>query len=589
MIVALICGRAKNQPFPGRNTFPLLGRPLMVYPLLAAKNSGEVDGVYLSTDDAGMIRIARHHAVDVIERPQALSLPETPLEKVIEHAYHQITAQKDDPIEALVVLIANAPTITAGLIDQGVQLLREQPGLDAIISVSLHNEYHPQYALQLSPDGLLQPHAKDGADSERDAYFSDSLLFVLRAQSFFAAARETARPNFIVDVHRQKVAALIHEGYGDVDYPWQIPLVEEWLRRRGFTEELTPYDAPAAKSQARPQITPVPVRAPQEAKRRVLITTVPFGEADRFPLDLLESEGIEYVINPIGRRLKEDELVELIPDFGILIAGTEPITERVIASASHLGLIARVGIGLDNVHLPSARMRGIQVTYTPDAPSAAVAELTVGQMISLLRGLSLTDRNMHNGIWHRSMGRRLSQVTVGLIGLGRVGRLVARHLSGGFPGVRILANDLVPDLEFGRDHQVEWMEKEQIYREADLISLHLPLTPITRNLITMREIEMMKKDALVINTSRGNMINERDLAWSLRTGRIAGAAIDVFEREPYAGELGTLENCLLTSHMGSMSQDCRARMEIEAAQEAMRFLRGEPLKGVVPENEYEIH
>jgi D-3-phosphoglycerate dehydrogenase len=558
----------------------------MVYPLLAAKNSGEVDRVYLSTDDAGMIRVARHHAVDVIERPQELSLPEMPLEKVIEHAYHQITAQKDDPVEALVVLIANAPTITAGLIDQGVQTLREQPGLDAVISVSMHNEYHPQYALRLTPDGLLQTHAGDEVESLEDAYFPDSLLFVLRPQTFFGAGHDTVRPNFIVNVRRQKVAALIHEGYGDVDYPWQIPLVEEWLRRRGFTEEYTPYDAAVIRPEVRLQIPPAPARDAQDVSRRVLITTVPFGEADHAPLGLLESEGIEYVINPIGRRLKEEELLELIPEFGIVIAGTEPITDRVIASASRLGLIARVGIGLDNVHLPSARARGIQVTYTPDAPSAAVAELTVGQMISLLRGLSFTDRNMHNGIWHRTMGRRLSQVTVGLIGVGRVGRLVARHLSAGFPGVRILANDLVPDLKFGRAHQIEWMEKEQIYREADIISLHLPLTPLTRNLISRREIEMMKKDALLINTSRGNMINERDLAGSLRAGRIAGAAIDVFEREPYAGELGILENCLLTSHMGSMSQDCRARMEIEATQDAVRFLRGEPVQGIVPEEEY---
>jgi D-3-phosphoglycerate dehydrogenase len=524
--------------------------------------------------------------VDVIERPKALSFPETSLEEVIDHAYQQIVVHKDDSLEALVVLIANAPTITAGLIDQGVQILREQPDLDAVISVSLHNEYHPQYALQLMPDGLLQSHAKDGTNSVRDSYFPDSLLFVIRPQRVFDAANETSRQNFIVDVRRQKVGALIHEGYGDVDYPWQIPLVEEWLRRRGFTEEHTPYDVPMAKPQVHAQTSPAPVSVSPNAKRRVLITTVPFGEADRAALDLLEADGIEYVINPIGRRLREDELIELIQGFGIVIAGTEPITEKVIASAPHLGLIARVGIGLDNVHLPSARDRGIQVTYTPDAPSAAVAELTIGQMISLLRGLSLADRNMHNGIWHRTMGARLSQVTVGLIGLGRVGRLVARHLSGGFSGVRILANDIAPDLDFGRAHQIEWLEKEQIYREADIISLHLPLTPLTRNLITMREIEMMKKNVLLINTSRGNMINERDLVLSLRAGRIAGAAIDVFEREPYTGELGILENCLLTSHMGSMSQDCRARMEIEATQEAVRFLRGEPLKGIVPESEY---
>jgi D-3-phosphoglycerate dehydrogenase len=165
--------------------------------------------------------------------------------------------------------------------------------------------------------------------------------------------------------------------------------------------------------------------------------------------------------------------------------------------------------------------------------------------------------------------------------------LVARHLSGGFPGLRILANDLLPDEEFGKAMNINWVEKEQIYQEADIISLHLPLTPLTRRLITSHEMNRMKKDVLLINTSRGNMINEHDLAQALRSGRVAGAAIDVFDREPYMGELNTLENCLLTCHMGSMSVDCRSRMEIEATEEVIRFLRSEPLKGVVPESEYQ--
>ena len=560
----------------------------MVYPLLAAQHSEEVDHVYLSTDDANMSRIARHIGVDVIERSPELAADSVTLEDVIEHGYQEMRLQLNQEIEALVVLIANAPTVTAGLIDQGVEMLRARPELDAVMSVSQHNEYHPHHSLQLMQDGLLRSYTGIiDTHSTQDAYFPDSLLFVLRPQSFFRGSRKSARPNFIVNVAAQQVAALVHEGYGDVDYPWQIPMVEEWLRRRGFSDTDTPYSSHTEQEDVVVK-PPVVIKSSQDVKRRVLITTVPFGQADRHPLDLMESDQIEYVINPIGRRLKEDELVELIPDFGILIAGTEPITARVMEAAPNLGLIARVGIGLDNVHLPTARARGIQVTYTPDAPSPAVAELTIGQMLSLLRGLSMADRNMRNGVWHRFMGRRLSEITVGLIGVGRVGKLVARHLSGGFPGIRILANDISIDEEFGKTYNIQWAEKEHIYREADIISLHLPLTPMTRKLITMREIEMMKKDALLVNTSRGNMINEHDLAEALRAGRIAGASIDVFEREPYTGELSTLENCLLTSHMGSMSQDCRSRMEIEATEEAVRFLRKEPLKGIVPQSEYEI-
>ena len=217
-----------------------------------------------------------------------------------------------------------------------------------------------------------------------------------------------------------------------------------------------------------------------------------------------------------------------------------------------------------------------------------MAELAVGLMLALLRDIPGADRVMRDGVWRRTMGRRLANMTVGIIGVGRIGKRVIRHLSGGFPGVGILANDLAPDLGFGARYGVEWADKDAIYRSADIVSLHLPLTAETCALITAREIGLMKPGALLVNTSRGNMINEKDLAAALRAGRIAGAAIDVFEREPYSGELATINRCVLTCHMGSMSEDCRARMELEATEEAIRFLRGEPLLHVVPDSEYAI-
>jgi D-3-phosphoglycerate dehydrogenase len=317
----------------------------------------------------------------------------------------------------------------------------------------------------------------------------------------------------------------------------------------------------------------------------VLVTTVPFGEVDRQPLELLEANHIDYVINPIGRKLTEDELAELASDFSVLIAGTEPITAKVMDRARALRMISRVGIGLDNVDLTAARERGVLVSYTPEAPSAAVADLTIGLMISLLRFIPQADRAMRNGKWKRFLGRRLGDVVVGVIGVGRIGKRVIRHLQGFNP--RILANDLEPDVEFGYEHDVQWVDKETIYREADVITLHVPLTPETNRLITRREINIMKPETVVINTSRGNIIDEADLAEALRAKRIGGAAIDVFAQEPYSGELATLENCLLTSHMGSMSYDSRARMELEATQEAIRFLTNQPLQQSVPEEEYE--
>ena len=319
---------------------------------------------------------------------------------------------------------------------------------------------------------------------------------------------------------------------------------------------------------------------------KVLITTVPFGDKNRLPLDLLEAAGIEYLINPIGRKLKEDELAEMVSDFDVLIAGTELITEKVMSRASRLKLISRVGIGLDSVDLWAAKRRGIQVSYTPDAPAPAVAELAVGLMLSLLRFTHVANAQLHRGEWHRHFGRRISEVTIGIIGMGRIGRRVLMHLSG-FGVPRLLINDTCPDTKLFPELNFEWVDKEDIYRYADVISLHVPLTVDTKNMIRSEHLALMKLDAILINTSRGGIINENDLAETMSIGRLGGAAIDVFENEPYIGPLSNIERCLLTAHMGSMSIDCRTRMEIEATEEAVRFLTNQPLQSVVPQVEYD--
>lgn len=319
---------------------------------------------------------------------------------------------------------------------------------------------------------------------------------------------------------------------------------------------------------------------------RALITTVPFAEHNRLPLDLLESVGADYLINPLGRRLKEDELAELAIGAEVLIAGTEPITAKVMDAAPNLKLISRVGIGLDSVDLQAARERGIAVSYTPEAPAPAVAELTFGLMLTLLRQTHIANLSMHRGEWHRFMGRRIPEVTIGIIGTGRIGSRVLRRLVP-FGTPRILVNDLNPQPNLVPELRLEWVGKDTIYQEADVISLHLPMTKQTRNMIGREQLMRMKPDALLINTSRGGIINEADLFEVLREGHLGGAAIDVFLEEPYAGPLREIDRCVLTCHMGSMSVDCRSRMEIEATEEAVRHLRGLPLECAVPEDEYE--
>jgi D-3-phosphoglycerate dehydrogenase / 2-oxoglutarate reductase len=319
---------------------------------------------------------------------------------------------------------------------------------------------------------------------------------------------------------------------------------------------------------------------------QVLITTIPFGDKDRLPLNLLENADIKYLINPFNKKITEDQLANIVSDFDAIIAGTEPITEKVLKNAPNLKLISRVGIGLDSVDLLSAQKRGIKVSYTPEAPSLAVAELTLGLMINLLRSVHVSNSQMHQGKWHRFFGKRLEEVTVGIIGAGRIGTCVLKRLKG-FGTSKILVNDIVPNHELDGELKLEWTSKEKIYKEADIISLHIPLTHLTKNMITKEHLLTLKPDATIINTSRGGILNEGDLFEVLQSGHLSGAAIDVFEKEPYDGPLKEIERCLLTAHMGSMSDDCRTRMEIEATEEVVRFLTGKALESEVPQDEYD--
>jgi len=320
---------------------------------------------------------------------------------------------------------------------------------------------------------------------------------------------------------------------------------------------------------------------------KTLITTVPFSDNSRLPIELLEQANIDFQINPLNKKLTEDELSEMVTDFDVIIAGTEPITAKVMDSASNLKMISRVGIGLDSVDLLAAKRRGIRVSYTPDAPAPAVAELTVGMMLTLLRSVHVSNSQMHSGEWYRFFGRRLSKVTIGIIGVGRIGKGVLEHLQG-FENPKILVNDISIKDDIGKKFNVEWVTKEEIYKQADIVSLHLPLTGKSKNMIKKDHLLSMKSDAIIINTSRGGIINESDLYEVMQSGHLSGVAIDVFDNEPYDGDLKSIERCLLTAHMGSMSVDCRTQMEIEATEEVVRFLTGKTLNGLVPEEEYAV-
>jgi len=255
MIAALLIGREGSVGFAGKNTHPVLGRPLMLYPMLAAMHSRHVTRCYLSTDSARYKEFARGYGWRIIDRPAALATKEALGEDAFRHGYETIRDEcraAGDPLEQLVLLFCNAPTVTAGLIDRGVELLRARPDADSAVTVSAYNMWSPVRARRETADGLLQPFVPFEAmglgdvvncdrDSQGDAYFADMGLSVVRPQCF-ERMEEGLLPQKWMG---QRIAPIKQWGGCDVDYEWQIPLVEFWLRRHGFDETKTPYDPPA--------------------------------------------------------------------------------------------------------------------------------------------------------------------------------------------------------------------------------------------------------------------------------------------------------------------------------------------------------
>ena len=579
--IAIIFGKKEPTNF-NRYTFPILNRPVVIYSILATKFSSSIDKTYLSTDSSSLISLGKEvEGVKLLQR----KVSQPTLTQEIQNALKKVKKDLGYYPQKVAILFANSPCITGNLLFNAISFLDENKEYDSVVSAMRRAEFSPARMFSLEEKKLMQD--RGYLSFHENVYFLDHRIIVTRVSNILNCK---VKSNYVESILGKNIHPVIkQEGIWDIDYMWQVPMIEKWLKQNGFTDSETPYDKPVVQS-ASIQNTFLQKKSYLKnvsKKKKILITTIPFSNINPAPLNLLDSTpNIEYVINPIGRKLQEEELLDLIPDFDIIIAGTEPITRKVLENAKKLKMISRVGIGLDNVDLIAAKELGIKVSYTPDAPAPAVAELTVGQMINILRRLPLVDRKLRSGIWQRIHGERLSNMIVGIIGTGRVGSRVLKHLQGFHPK-GILVNDLKPDRNLYEMYNADFVEKEKIYKEADLITLHVPLTKLTYNLITKDEIGLMKRNCSLINTSRGGIINENDLYNALSKNRIAAAAIDVFENEPYSGKLIELDNCFLTCHMGSMTNDCRSAMEILATEEAVRFVNNEPLIRLVPNEEYD--
>ena len=300
---------------------------------------------------------------------------------------------------------------------------------------------------------------------------------------------------------------------------------------------------------------------------KVAITTSSFASFSRRPMELFNQAGILPVLNPYGRKVTEEEAIELLEGCVGVVAGTEPLTEHLMGSLPGLKVISRCGSGTDNVDMAFAEKRGIAVLNTPDGPTLAVAELTLGYALDLLRQISRMNRELGSGLWKKRMGNTLRGKKIGIIGFGRIGRAVARVFA---PlGVEVAFNDPVVE-----SYTYRKMEVGDLLIWADILTFHCSKAGGECSLFTTEQLRTMKPGSWLINASRGGIVNEDALYEMLKSGHLGGAAIDVFEQEPYNGPLTELDNIILTPHIGSYARESRIQMEIDSVRNLIDSLKG---------------
>ena len=310
----------------------------------------------------------------------------------------------------------------------------------------------------------------------------------------------------------------------------------------------------------------------------ILVTATSYGKNDPCLKTELEAQVASVTYNPTGKPLTSAQLAELLPGMDGFIAGLDVIDAAALKAADRLKVIARYGVGFDNVDLAAARARGIVVTNTPGANSVSVAELALALMLALARQLPEAVSAVHAGNWPRLSGISLEHKTVGILGFGAIGKQLARRLRGF--DCRILAFDPYADQAFAAENNVELVERDEVVRNADFLSLHLPLLPETRGLVNAEFLSRMKKGAYLINTSRGEVVDETALFTALDSGHLRGAGLDAFAQEPPdpANPLLKLPQVIATPHLGAQTDGATSNMGWLALQDCLAVLKGEEPK-----------
>jgi len=308
---------------------------------------------------------------------------------------------------------------------------------------------------------------------------------------------------------------------------------------------------------------------------RLLVTPTSYGKNDARLKIELEAQVGEVIYNPTGKPLTSAEVAQLLPGIDGYIAGLDGIDANALKSADRLKVISRYGVGFDNVDLAVAREKGIVVTNTPGANSVSVAELALGLMLALARQIPEAVEAVHQGKFPRYSGISIEGKTIGILGLGAIGKQLARRLSGF--DCKIVAYDPFADAAFAKDNHIELASVDEVIGQADFVSLHLPLLPETRGIVNEAFLNKMKRGSFLINTSRGEAINEDALLKALQSGHLKGAGLDAFAVEPPdpKNPLLALPQVVATPHLGAQTDGATSTMGWLAMRDCLAVLKGE--------------
>ncbi|HYV35887.1 MAG TPA: phosphoglycerate dehydrogenase [Gemmataceae bacterium] len=307
---------------------------------------------------------------------------------------------------------------------------------------------------------------------------------------------------------------------------------------------------------------------------KVLIAPVTLAGVNASFRQTLTSAGFEEVFPKVTRQLTEHELLEHLKGIPAALAGSEPYTRSVIAAHPQLRVIARSGVGYDAVDVAAATEHGVVVTITPGTNQDAVAEHTFALMLALAKNLISQHAGTKACKWPRQANLPLRGRTLGVAGLGRIGKAVA--LRGACFGMKLLAYEPIPDHQFLTQHKITLVTMDKLLQESDFLSIHVPLTTDSKHLINKKTLAMMKPTSFLINTARGGLVCEADLIQALKAKTIAGAGLDVFEQEPPPhSQLFELDNVVLTPHTAGVDLQSRDDMAESAARAIVDLSRGE--------------